>query len=184
MIRILPRPQHIEEREGRLLLDYHCRITMDSSCPSEVFFYASQLAEQLKKSSGIELLIDRRTSGAHKGIVLCMSGEAGITRENKKEKEAYRLEITPEGVTVCAAEKEGLFNSVQTLRQLIIQYGSSLPCLYIEDYPELSVRGWFMDVTRGRIPKMTYLKELAIDAVFIRLISCIFILSTPFYLMV
>ena len=48
MIRILPRPQHIEEREGRLLLDYHCRITMDSSCPSEVFFYASQLAEQLK----------------------------------------------------------------------------------------------------------------------------------------
>ena len=50
MIRILPRPQHIEEREGRLLLDYHCRITMDSSCPSEVFFYASQLAEQLKKS--------------------------------------------------------------------------------------------------------------------------------------
>ena len=24
--------------------------------------------------------------------------EAGITRENKKEKEAYRLEITPEGV--------------------------------------------------------------------------------------
>lgn len=161
MIRILPRPQHIEEREGRLLLDYHCRITMDSSCPSEVFFYASQLAEQLKKSSGIELLIDRRTSGAHKGIVLCMSEEAGITRENKKEKEAYRLEITPEGVTVCAAEKEGLFNSVQTLRQLIIQYGSSLPCLYIEDYPELSVRGWFMDVTRGRIPKMTYLKELA-----------------------
>lgn len=161
MIRILPRPQHIEEREGRLLLDYHCRITMDSSCPSEVFFYASQLAEQLKKSSGIELLIDRRASGAHKGIVLCMSEEAGITRENKKEKEAYRLEITPEGVTVCAAEKEGLFNGVQTLRQLIIQYGSSLPCLYIEDYPELSVRGWFMDVTRGRIPKMAYLKELA-----------------------
>lgn len=161
MIRILPRPQHIEEREGRLLLDYHCRITMDSSCPSEVFFYASQLAEQLKKSSGIELLIDRRSSGAHKGIVLCMSEEAGITRENKKEKEAYRLEITPEGATVCAAEKEGLFNGVQTLRQLIIQYGSSLPCLYIEDYPALSVRGWFMDVTRGRIPKMTYLKELA-----------------------
>ena len=50
MIRILPRPQHIEEREGRLLLDYHCRITMDGSCPSEVYFYASQLAEQLKKS--------------------------------------------------------------------------------------------------------------------------------------
>lgn len=59
------------------------------------------------------------------------------------------------------SRKRRPFNGVQTLRQLIIQYGSSLPCLYIEDYPALSVRGWFMDVTRGRIPKMTYLKELA-----------------------
>ena len=84
-----------------------------------------------------------------------------VLSSSVKGKEAYRLEITPEGATVCAAEKEGLFNGVQTLRQLIIQYGSSLPCLYIEDYPALSVRGWFMDVTRGRIPKMTYLKELA-----------------------
>ncbi|MFR3256768.1 MAG: glycoside hydrolase family 20 zincin-like fold domain-containing protein [Lachnospiraceae bacterium] len=113
-------------------------ITMDGSCPSEVTFYASQLAEQLKKSSGIELLIDRRASGAHKGIVLCMSEGSRNYRENKKEKEAYRLEITPEGATICASEKEGLFNGVQTLRQLIIQYGSSLPCLYIEDYPALS----------------------------------------------
>lgn len=48
MIRILPRPQHIEEREGRLLLDYHCRITMDSSCPSEVFFMHHSLQSSLK----------------------------------------------------------------------------------------------------------------------------------------
>ena len=77
-------------------------------------------------------------------------------------------------------KKEGLFNGVQTLRQLIIQYGSSLPCLYIEDYPALSVRGWFMDVTRGRIPKMTYLKELADRCSLYKINSCIFILNTPF----
>lgn len=50
---------------------------------------------------------------------------------------------------------------MQTLRQLIIQYGICLPCLYIEDYPQIPVRGWFMDVTRGRIPKLSYLKEMA-----------------------
>ena len=83
MIRILPRPQHIEEREGRLLLDYHCRITMDSSCPSEVFFYASQLAEQLKKSSGIELLIDRRRPGdrGHEG-----TGTRSVKKQELQEK--------------------------------------------------------------------------------------------------
>ncbi len=143
------------------------------------------LQSSLKKSSGIELLIDRRTSGAHKGIVLCMSEEAGIQQEQIVNKEAYRLEITPDGVTVCAAEKEGLFNGVQTLRQLIIQYGRSvcLVCIsrIIQNFP---VRGWFMDVTRGRIPKMTYLKELADRCSLYKINQLhLYMWSTPFYLM-
>lgn len=44
MVRILPKPQHIEEREGILLLDYHCRITIADTCPREALFYAQQLA--------------------------------------------------------------------------------------------------------------------------------------------
>lgn len=62
---------------------------------------------------------------------------------------------------MSAYAKEGLFNGVQTLRQLIIQYGNLPAVLYIEDYPQIPVRGWFMDVTRGRIPKLSYLKEMA-----------------------
>ena len=54
MIRILPKPQHIEEQEGTLLLDYHCRITIEDRCPRESLFYAQQLAEQIKKMTGIE----------------------------------------------------------------------------------------------------------------------------------
>ena len=160
MIRILPKPQHMEEHEGILLLDYHCRITMDASCPQEANGYAKQLADQIKKSTGLELSLDRRTSGAHKGIQLCIDETAGIT-EKGANKEAYRLTITPDGTVISAAAKEGLFNGVQTLRQLIIQYGICLPCLSIIDYPEIPVRGWFMDATRGRIPTMAYLKEMA-----------------------
>ena len=57
---------------------------------------------------------------------------------------------------MSAYAKEGLFNGVQTLRQLIIQYGICLPCLYIEDYPQIPVRGWFMDVTRGQSDAFVY----------------------------
>ena len=90
-----------------------------------------------------------------------MRRQAFQQEQTVKAKEAYRPgTITPEGATVCAAEKEGLFNGVQTLRQLIIQYGSSvcLVCMsrIMQNFP---VRGWFMDVTRGRIPKLAYLKE-------------------------
>ena len=51
MIRILPKPQHIEEQEGTLLLDYHCRITIEDRCPRESLFYAQQLAERIRESS-------------------------------------------------------------------------------------------------------------------------------------
>ena len=161
MIRILPKPQHIEEREGTLFLDYRCRITIAAGCSMEAGFYAGQLADQIKKAAGMELMVDRRAGNFHKGIVLCMDETSGVGKDKKDEKEAYRLTITPDGARVSAAKKEGLFNGVQTLRQLIIQCGICLPCLYIEDYPKLPVRGWFMDVTRGRIPKMSYLKEMA-----------------------
>ena len=161
MIRILPKPQHVEEREGILLLDYHCRITIANDCPRETLFYAQQLSYQIKKTTGIELSIDRRTSGVHKGIELCLDEAVGINSKQTENKEAYRLIITPDGAKVLAVQKEGLFNGVQTLRQVIRQYGICLPCLYIEDYPAIPVRGWFMDVTRGRIPKLSYLKEMA-----------------------
>ena len=42
MIRILPKPQHIEEQEGTLLLDYHCRITIEDRCPRESLFSSSR----------------------------------------------------------------------------------------------------------------------------------------------
>lgn len=161
MLRILPKPQRLEEKEGTLFLDYHCRITIKDNCPEEAYFYAKQLSEQFEHSTGIELSIDRRTKKPHKGIVLCIDETAGSEKTKKAGKEAYCLTITPEGATVSAYAKEGLFNGVQTLRQLIIQYGICLPCLYIEDYPQIPVRGWFMDVTRGRIPKLSYLKEMA-----------------------
>ena len=109
MIRILPKPQHIEEQEGTLLLDYHCRITIEDRCPRESLFYAQQLAEQIKKMTGIELGIDRRAFGAHKGIELCMDEEAGIPAKQTVNKEAYRLTITPDGAKVCAAQKRRSF---------------------------------------------------------------------------
>lgn len=48
MLRILPKPQRLEEKEGTLFLDYHCRITIKDNCPEEAYFYAKQLSEQFE----------------------------------------------------------------------------------------------------------------------------------------
>ena len=100
MLRILPKPQRLEEKEGTLFLDYHCRITIKDNCPEEAYFYAKQLSEQFEHSTGIELSIDRRTKKPHKGIVLCIDETAGSEKTKKAGKEAYCLTITPEGATV------------------------------------------------------------------------------------
>ena len=55
----------------------------------------------------------------------------------------------------------GLFAAAVTLRQLLRQYGRRLPCLKIRDWPDFSRRGVMLDVSRGRVPKLETLLDLA-----------------------
>ncbi|OZM70094.1 beta-N-acetylhexosaminidase [Amycolatopsis antarctica] len=73
--------------------------------------------------------------------------------------EAYRLEITPGGVSVHAGGRPGAFYAEQTLRQLrgphafraaAIHSGPSiLPCGTVEDAPRFGWRGCLLDVARN-----------------------------------
>lgn len=155
MLKLLPKPQKMTERAGEpLLLDYKSRITLDASCPAEAYEYAKLLKEELFQAAGLELLIDRRMQEGHRGIRLVMTGTPFHGPES------YRIEIDEELAVITAGELPGLFDGIQTMRQIIRQCGALLPALTIEDYPDLPVRGWFMDATRGRIPKLSYLKEM------------------------
>ena len=51
--------------------------------------------------------------------------------------------------------------AIQTLRQIIRQEGACLPGLDIHDFPVISNRGLYYDVTRSRIPTLSYLKKMA-----------------------
>lgn len=53
---------------------------------------------------------------------------------------------------------EGVRNGVQTLRQLIRQCGAALPYLHVEDQPAFRTRGYYLGVTRGRVPALDWLK--------------------------
>lgn len=76
------------------------------------------------------------------------------------QSEEYSLVIEKNGIKITAGSAAGAFYGIQTLKQLLIQ-GSELPCLEIHDCPRLSYRGFYHDVTRGRIPKLETLKKLA-----------------------
>jgi hypothetical protein len=47
------------------------------------------------------------------------------------------------------------------LRQLLREYGRRLPCLRIRDWPDFARRGVMLDISRGRVPKLETLLDLA-----------------------
>ena len=75
--------------------------------------------------------------------------------------QGYHLCVRPDQVELIGTSPAGLFNGVQTLGQLARVAGSEWPCMTIEDFPDFAVRGLSEDVSRGKVPKLDTLKELA-----------------------
>lgn len=80
-----------------------------------------------------------------------------ITIEDKQS-ESYILEIHENNIRLSAEGLAGAFYGIQTLRQIFTY--EKIPCLYIEDKPDLSYRGFYHDVTRGRVPTVETVKKL------------------------
>jgi hypothetical protein len=75
--------------------------------------------------------------------------------------EGYTLTISKNGIEISFRETGGLRASAATLRQLLRQYGRRLPCLRIRDWPDFARRGVMLDISRGRVPKLETLVDLA-----------------------
>ena len=74
--------------------------------------------------------------------------------------ETYSLKIDENGIAINGKSPKALFWGIQTLLQIIQQYHYTLPCLKIEDEPDFKHRGFYHDVTRGKVPKLSTLKWL------------------------
>lgn len=150
----LPKPQEIKIEKGNqpFFLKYDTAITIEDSCPEQAFAWGKLLQEEIRRAAGLSLLI-RKGEGREGEIVL----SAGA----RMKEEEYTLEIKKEGILVQGGSYRGILYGVQTLRQIFRQEGGALSALYIHDYPEFPVRGYYHDVTRGRVPKLSWLKRLA-----------------------
>lgn len=88
----------------------------------------------------------------------------------ESHREDYQLKISADRIEIKASSAAGAFYAVQTLRQLLMQ-GREIPCMEIYDAPEFAYRGFYHDVTRGRIPTVATLKELIDKAAMYKLNS-------------
>lgn len=70
-------------------------------------------------------------------------------RNTDDHKEGYSLKMSPTGVTISAADNEGIFRGITSLLHLIITSDdNSVACWNIEDAPRYEWRGFMLDESR------------------------------------
>ena len=138
---IVPVPQQVVCHPERSIdLSAATRISVPDA-DKELEEVAERAAQTFAREYGLAWKVDRKGSD---GIQLKL--------DPTLDKEAYRLEIAPTGVRVQGGSPAGVFYGMQTLRQLIGQYGTSLPEIRIEDAPAFGYRGAMLDCGRHFFP--------------------------------
>ena len=148
---IVPQQQKMIQEEQRFFFSYDDEIASDTMCSAEIYTYACMLQEDIQENVGFKLNITRGNVG-DSAIKLKMDC-------NLKNQE-YEIRVDEHGILLFASANEGMLYGIQTLRQIILQEGAAIPYLVIRDYPEMSARGLYYDITRCRIPTLDYLKKL------------------------
>ena len=154
---LLPTPAEVRMWKGFFWLSPDTRIVIDQT-GSEMHVMARQLQEEVERACGVRLMI---VTGQSRPMDI-------VLRHAPDESDAYKLMITEDSICITG-ETAGLRHGVQTLRQIFRCNAWKLPTLEIRDQPAFEVRGFYHDVTRGRVPTLAWLKQLADEACFYKL---------------
>lgn len=150
---LLPAPQEIHFNNEKYILNYETKIILQSNLENQEYNYAKILKNHIKNKLGYDLSITKKDNFEKNNIFL------EITKNLNDEQ--YELKIEHEGIKIIGGNSRGLLYGIQTLRQIISQEKAILSGITINDYPQILNRGFYHDVTRGRIPTLETLKKLA-----------------------
>lgn len=148
----LPSPKRAVRRPGTFALTPHTRVVLGPGTPPGSLLYARMLQSALRDYAGL-------TPALYRGAAA--PGDIALTIDPARPASRYVLVVEPGGITLAAGDEEALCNGVQTLIQYTQAHGALLPCLMVEDWPDLPNRGYYQDCSRGRVPKLSYLKRVA-----------------------
>ncbi len=122
-------------------------------CPDQIVFSEAVFLQKQLAEKGWDLVIKKKPSTAENTIELHLD----TISFSPDAPEAYSLSVHENHVLLKAPTRHGIFNSIQTLRQLLKNDGTLDEC-DIKDWPAFSWRGYMNDVGRNYMP-MHLLKE-------------------------
>ena len=141
---IIPAPASATAGQGHFTVTAGTPVVCAGSDP-DCAWVAAYFTDLVKRSRGLQLA-PRTGEAAHGAILLRLSG-------GQMPPEDYRLDITPDGVTVTAGSRAGLFYGAVSLWQLLTQEQRAaasidLASVHITDAPRFAMRGLMVDSAR------------------------------------
>lgn len=88
---------------------------------------------------------------------------ASLPEAKINENEAYKLQVSPQGITIEATTEQGVYWAIQTLRQLTDKKGDRayIAGCKITDWPAFRIRGFMQDVGRTYTSMEELKREIA-----------------------
>ena len=154
-VAIIPRPSSLTMGRGSFVLSPRTTIWSDRADSA----VARALARDLSPATGYDLAV--RIGAPRSGSRIVFRRAAA--RDTSLGAEGYRLDVTPNVITITASAPAGAFYATQSLRQLLpVQIFRvarvdgvrwQVPAVSIVDRPRFAWRGMHLDVSRHFMPK-------------------------------
>lgn len=155
---IIPKPQRFEPNGEMFLLDQSTEIRYGKGLEA----LATYLGETLSPATGWDFDLSPSNKSQKNSIQLSIDPQID-------KKEGYRLLVTSKNIQIIGNNEAGVFNGIQTLRQMLPveifnprrQKGVdwTIEGAYVEDWPAYPWRGMMLDVSRY-FYEVSYVKQL------------------------
>lgn len=111
------------------------------------------LSRSVANSRGFAAPLVRTLGGPEPGSINLLFCEGMAPEE-------YRLEIGRDRIVIQASTSRGLLYGVRTLEQILEQTKGEVPCLIVQDSPDFENRGFYHDISRGKVPQLKTMRML------------------------
>ncbi len=145
----LPVPQKVKYIDGNFEISYKSFIVLQKTGEGCLLF-AQMLQSCIFNETGLYVPI-KKGEAEDGDIILELTDSLDYD---------YALDINEKAVRIKSKSEEGILHGIVTLKQHIKQHGAYLPALKILDKPMIKHRGFYLDCSRGRVPKLEVLKKV------------------------
>lgn len=146
---IIPKPVSMTTSGGHFTVTRQTYVAASSGAGA----VAQDLAADLRPATGYPLPVLSSAVSRTGGIHLSLGHPAALAGHT----DGYQLTVRTDGVTLVGSDAEGLFDGVQTIRELLPGWIDSssprpgpwtMPDVSITDFPRFQYRGFMIDIAR------------------------------------